>query len=77
MSHSNAAKSDTVRQHRRKRADGGALNTDSVKLQSKGGSLLACVTSYGRDTLDLEKGQTVEVETYEDAIVIKPPEGDE
>lgn len=67
----NPQSNEMVRSRRREqRSMGEPLDTDSRKVQNYGGCLYINPTDYGIKTLDIEKGDSLQVETYPDRIVL-------
>ncbi|WP_049939591.1 hypothetical protein [Natronomonas pharaonis] len=65
--------SKPVRTHRRQYTDGHEpLNTEERTVQQRNTALYANLTEYATMTLNLDKGQTVRVETYRGGIWIEP-----
>lgn len=69
--------SKTIREQRKKLADGGEpLYDEPRSVQQLNSSLYVNVTDYAVKTLGLSKGQKVNIETFRDGIWIEPVGGD-
>jgi len=64
---------DGMRSRREKLSmDGEPLNQQTRDAQQFHTSIYINITDYGVKTLDVEKGQEMVVETYEDGVFIRP-----
>lgn len=76
MSHENGAKSTAVRKFReQERETQEPLNTVALVVQGPEDRLNASLTAYGRDTLDISKGDDIELQIYPNRLEIHPIQG--
>ncbi|GEM_PF-5930137 len=71
---------ESIRERHKQRADGGTampLYGESRTVMAVGNSLAVGLTSYARKTHGVEKGDTVEIETYPEGIWISVGGGDD